>query len=205
MVPEIKIVSYVVFVISLFVLDNIKAYVAIFAVLCLFLARLPARKLKSGWLPISLFVVFTFLGNVINQYGKILFSVGPFIITREGLNIAATRSLRLILMIAGVKILLASTRTEDIVSALGRLLSPLEKLGLPMKDFFYTMGLTIKCFPVLKNTASDAYRERMKKKHIKGFRDRIRFISMFLLPMFIKSMQSPESFFEKKETDEEKT
>lgn len=197
MLPEIKIVLYIIFIIFLFILNNLNAYLFIFAVLCIFLLRIPFKNLKSGWIPISLFLLFTFISNVLNQHGRILFSSGPIVITAEGLNIAAIRTMRLFLMIAGVKILMTFTKTEDIVKALGRLLSPLEKIGLPVKNFFYTMGLTMKCFPTLKNMASETYKEKMKTENINGFWDRAKVVSMFLLPMFIKSIQSPEAFFEK--------
>ncbi len=131
-----------------------------------------------------------------------MFTSGPVVITEEGLVIASIRTLRLFFMIAGVKILMAFTKTEDLVKALGRLLSPLEKLRLPVKDFFHTMGLTMRCFPVLKNMASETYREKMKKEDIGGFWDRAKMVSMFLIPMFIKSIQSPENFFDKKDINE---
>ena len=90
---------------------------------------------------------------MLNQHGKILFSTGPVVITDEGFNIAAIRTLRVLFMIAGAKILIATSKTEEIIHGLWRLLSPFEKTGLPVKDFFYMMGLTLKCFPVLKEYA----------------------------------------------------
>lgn len=202
LIPEIKIVLYIVFIISLFIFSGLKAYLFIFAVLCILLLNVPFKNLKSGWIPISLFLMFTFISNVINQHGEILFSSGPLVITYEGLNIAVIRTIRILLMIAGAKILIASTKTDDMVRALGRLLSPFEKLGLPVKDFFHTMGLTLKCFPILKEKASETYKESKRSGDIRGFLNRARMISMFLMPMFVRSIQSPEVFFEKSETNE---
>lgn len=200
--PEIKIVLYIIFIILLFILDNLTAYFVIFAILCIFLLRIPFEKLRSGWIIISLFLLFTFVSNLLNQHGRILFSSGPVVITAEGLNIALIRTMRVLFMIVGAKILIASTKTEDIVKALGRLLSPLEKLHLPVKDFFYTMGLTMRCFPTLKDMAYETYKEKTRTEDINGFWNKAKMVSMFLLPMFIKSIQSPETFFEKTETDE---
>jgi len=169
------------------------------AVLCFFLLKVPLKNLKSGWIPISLFLFFTFISNVINQHGKILFSTGAVVITEEGLLIAEIRTIRVLFMIAGAKILIAYTKTDDMVRALGRLLSPFERLGLPVKDFFYTMGLTLKCFPILKDRASETYKENMKSGNIKGLLNRAKMISTFLMPMFVKSIQSPEVFFDKTE------
>ena len=202
MLPEIRILFYIFFVVLVSVLSSIKVYAAIFFVLCLFLLKVPFRSVKSGWIPIGIFLMFTFISNVLNQHGKILFSSGPFVITEEGFNIAAIRTLRVLFMIFGAKVLIATSKAEEIVHGLWRLLSPFEKTGLPVKDFFYMMGLTLKCFPVLKNMLYENYKEHIISANIKGVWNRAKVVSMFLLPMFVESMQSPEKFFIEPETGE---
>lgn len=202
MTSEISILIYVLFIVTLFIVNSLTVYSIVFLILCVLSLKVPSRALKSGWLPITLFLVFTFLGNVVNRHGKILFSVGSVVITDEGIRIAALKSLRVLFMIIGAKILMASSKTDDIVRALGRLLYPLEKIGIPVKDFFHTMGLTMKCFPVLKNMAMETYRENVKTSDLKSFWDRARLVSAFLLPLFVKSIQYPEVFFEKNEIHE---
>ncbi len=165
-------------------------------IVCLSFVRLPFRTVKAGWLPISLFLLFTFAGNLLGRYGRVLLSAGFFTVTDEGLQIAAIRTIRLFLMIGGAKVLMASANPDEMVAALGRLFGPLERVGLPVKDFFHTMGLTIKCFPVLKDRASEAYRNSVEKTEVRGFWGRARIISAFVLPLFVESIQSPEAFFE---------
>jgi energy-coupling factor transport system permease protein len=197
--PEARIILYVLFVIFLFVVADLTVYLLIMAVLALLLVRIPFRTVKAGWIPISIFLSYTFISNVVGRPGKIVFSWGPVTLTGEGIDIAAVRTLRVLFMIAGAKIMMASAKSEETIEALGRLLGPLEKIGLPVKDFFETMGLTVKCFPVLKDMALETYRENMKTADAKGFWGRARVIAAFLLPMFVKSLQSPETFFEKGE------
>lgn len=167
--------------------------------------RIPFRKIISGWLPISLFLTFTFVSNVLNQHGKILYSHPPIVITGEGLVIASVRTARILLMIAGVKILMGFSRTEDIIRALGRLLSPFERLGIPVRDFFHTMGLTLQCFPALTSAAYQSYQEQVRANGVQGFREKARLASGFLLPLFVRSMLSPEEFFRKSGDNEKET
>jgi len=47
-----------------------------------------------------MFLLFTFISNVFNQHGRVLYSAGPVLITHEGLMLASIRSARIILMIA---------------------------------------------------------------------------------------------------------
>lgn len=201
MLPEIKILIYVIFVFILFFIESLTVYSLIGIVLLIPLLSLSYRQLKAGWIPLSLFLTFTFISNVLFQHGRVLISIGSLVITEEGLNIAAVRTLRIFFMVAGVKILMGRSTTEDIIKALSRIMSPLEKLGLPVRDFFHTMGLTVKCFPLLKNMASEEYMKKTKAENVKGFRGRVRIISSFILPLFVKSIQAPEVFFNEKKSN----
>lgn len=183
-------------------MSSLTAYVFIFPVLCLFLLKVPFRAVKSGWLPISIFLAFTFVSNVLHQHGRILYSSAFIVITEEGLNIAVIRTLRIFYMIMGAKILMATSKTEAVIHGLWRLLSPFERIGVPVKDFFYMMGLTLKCFPVLKDKLHENYRDNITSANIKGVWNRARAVSAFLLPMFVESIQAPESFFKEGEHGE---
>lgn len=205
MSSELKIILYVVFIASLFLIQDLSAYILILIALSILLLRIPLASLKRGWLPISLFLAFTFMSNVFFSHGKILYNLGPIVITAEGMHIATLRTLRIFFMVAGAKILTASTPLDVLVAGLGNILKPLEKTGLPFNDFFETMGLTLKCFPKLKDYLAENYRNHKKsnpplppfsKGGVGGFLKNARVISLFLLPMFIQSIQSPEMFFQ---------
>ena len=197
MSSEIKIISYIVFIVCIFLIQNLTVYLLILLALLIFLLRIPLKSLKSGWIPISLFLLFTFVSNMLFQHGKILYSAGPVIITEEGLHISLIRTMRVFFMIAGAKILVATTQIELLIGAFGKLLKPLERLGIPVVEFFSTMGLTMKSLPRLKKQLAEMYREKIKEDNIHGFWARARVVSMLLLPLFVKSIQSPESYFEK--------
>ena len=200
MSPESKIILYIVFIITLFLMESLPLYAVILFLILLLLIRVPFASLKSGWLPISFFLAFTFLSNVFFSHGKILYSIGSIVITEEGLRLAAVRTLRIFFMVAGAKILTATTPIDVMVEALRKALSPLEKTGMPVGDFFSVMGLTLKCFPRLKDYLTENYRNHKNNTESKGFWGRVNIVSSFLLPMFIQSIQNPEAFF--KETDE---
>ncbi len=195
--PQLKIISYFFFVALLFIFDTLDFYLFSCAALGLCFLKIPLKSVKSGWVPISLFLLFTFISNIIGRHGRVLISTGWFLVTDEGLQIAAIRTLRVFLMIGGVKVMMATAKAEDMVEGLGKLFGPLERIGLPVKDFFHTMGLTMKCFPLLKEMASEAYRENMQTYSEKGFWGRARNVAALLMPLFVRSLQYPESFFEK--------
>jgi energy-coupling factor transport system permease protein len=203
--PEIKIILYLVFISCLFLISDITVYLFILFAIALLLLRIPFKSLKSGWIPISLFLLFTFISNVFFQYGRILYSVGPLVITEEGLSISASRTMRVFFMIAGAKALTATTQIELLAGAFGKILKPLERLGIPVDEFFSTMGLTMKSLSGLKDQLADTYKEMVNEGNIKGFGDRAKVISKFLMSLLVKSMQAPEIFFKESSRNETPT
>ena len=195
MLPEIKILIYIAFILGLFFIKNLLFSCGLFILMAIFLAiRIPLSSLIRGWIPITIFLFFTFFSNLFFQHGRILFQAGPLFVTEEGLTAALLRTIRIFCMISGAKILTATTGIEPLISAFAQLLKPFERLGVPVKEFFSTMGLTMKSLPRLKEQVVREYRTTIKDGKITGFRNRAKVISSFLMPLFVKSIQSPETF-----------
>ena len=202
--PEIRILSYLFFVLSLFIFPDLTYFIVLFIVLSICLSRLPFRLLKAGWIPVGMFLFFTFISNVFNQHGRILYSAGPVLITQEGLQIAAIRTLRVFLMIGGVKFMMATTSMDAVIGALSKLLRPFEKVGIPVRDFFHVMGLTLKCFPILQESITAEYGRNITEANAGNLWQKARMIAMFLLPLFVESIRSPEIFFGESDAHEER-
>ncbi len=197
MSPEIRIILYTGFVICLFFIKDPAAYLFILpaVLLLIIILRVSFKVLKGGWVPISLLLLFTFISNALFQHGKIRYQTGPLIIADEGLNIAFIRTTRVLLMIAGAKILTATTTPDSLANALGTFLRPLRRLKMPADDLLQIMGLTLKSLPRLKEEIVGSYREKISHKKTKGFMNRIKVISTQLMPIFVRSMQVPERHF----------
>jgi len=193
-----KLISYLLFVVSLFLIQNLLFYIFMLGVILILFLKIPLTSLKRGWLPISLFLGFTFISNIFFSHGRILYSIGSIVITEEGIRIASIRTLRIFLMVMGAKIITSTTSLNVLVESLANALRPLERIKLPVSEFFSIMGLTLECFPKLKDYLSENYRDYKDTNELKGFIKKTMIISSFLLPMFIQSMQSPERFFKEK-------
>jgi energy-coupling factor transport system permease protein len=195
LLPEIRILIYIVFVASLFFIESHIIYAAFLVVILILLLKSPFKSIFSGWIPISILLGFTFLGNLLFHHGKVIYQAGPLLITEEGMDIAFLRTIRLFFMIAGAKVLTAATGLDRLVLALGNIFSPLERFGVSSGEFFATMGLTLKSLPKLKARIGEAYREEVQNRDMKGFWPRAKALSAFLVPLFVRTIQSPESFF----------
>jgi energy-coupling factor transport system permease protein len=194
---RLTIFFYGLFVISLFFIHDVYVHTLVAAALFLVsLCLLPHRKLKSGLLPIAIFLLFTFAGNLFFHPGKIVFTYSFFSITNEGITLAGIRTLRVFSLIFAARLLTSLLTVDRLILALEGILAPLEKAGVPIKDFFLVMGLTLKAFPALTAYLLKTYREEKKvAKGAQGVSGRIAHMVAFLMPVFVKSIQSPEVFF----------
>jgi energy-coupling factor transport system permease protein len=196
LLPYLIIVLYVFFVITLFFIQDSALHgIIAFTAFCIAVVVLPLKRVKGGFIPITLFLVFTFAGNLFFEPGRILYGNDLLSVTDEGLAVAGIRTLRVLSMIFAAKILTGILSMDDMIHALETVLKPLERIGLPVKDFFCVMGLTLKAFPLLMNHLLKTYREEIKDHENRGFLRRMRHMVSFLLPVFVESIRSPQTFF----------
>lgn len=195
MLSGISMIGYVIFVISVFSVDDLRIISAASAVFLILMVVLPHRQLKTGTLPICIFLAVTFFANVLFNTGKILYRAGPVVITEEGLYTASVRTLRIFLLVAGAKFLTVITTIEEMISAMGSIFGPLDKIKIPVKDFFDTMSLSVKALPLIKRRLSGEYLEKMGSSGKKDIREKIAIVFRFLLPVFFESINNPESLF----------
>jgi energy-coupling factor transport system permease protein len=192
---RITIAVYFVLIACLFSVQNLSLHAFIAAgISLLVVVALPLRKAKSGLLPITFFLFFTFAGNVFFHPGRIVYN-GFISVTDEGLLLAGVRTLRVFSMIFAAKLLTAVLSVEEMIRAIEGILRPLERIGVPVKDFFSIAGLTLQLFPTLMTYLLKEYREHMKNGETAGFRQRLRHMASFLMPVFVRSVHSPGIFF----------
>lgn len=196
LLPLLKISLYVVFALSLFFIRNIYSHLFIALSVSFFLLLLPFRAIKGGLIPIIVFLLFTFGGNIFFHPGRIIYGNGFLSITDEGIRFASIRTLRVFSMIGGAKILTSLLPPGEMIKAMDRILRPLERIGLPVSEFFSIMGLTLKSFPLLTDYLLRTYREDIKKNELRGFLSRVKHTALFLMPIFVESIRSPEKFFD---------
>ncbi len=194
---------YVFFAALVFLSGNVQLQLIISGSVVFALFFLPFKKVRSGFVPILFFLGFTFASNLFYQSGRIVAVVGTVTVTDEGLRIAAVRMLRVFDMVYAAKILMHLTPVEAMIGSLRTLFRPLGRIGLPVHDFFSIMGLTLQCFPVLKQKLYNRYTEKTKvqlgpaagKSIISDFKLNVTLIASFMVPLFVESMADPEKFF----------
>ena len=198
MSPGIHLLLYSSFAVLIFLAGSIQLHLIIAACVTIALIFVPFKKVKSGFVPIFFFLGFTFISNLFYQSGRVIAVMGPVTLTDEGLRIASTRTLRIFDMVYAAKILTFITPLEEMLNSLNKILCPLERIGLPVREFFSAMALTLQCFPVLKQKMYERYSENSKQHRspntISDFRSAAVLLASSLIPLFVESMAEPEKF-----------
>ncbi len=116
----------------------------------------PDSRMRKGLFFIVLLTGGTFVGNLFSLPGRVLVHNGLFTITEESLKAALVRASRVAVLMVGAKVLFLGplkggplAGMERFLFALRRLLGPLERLRIPVNDFFEITGQTLRMVPLL--------------------------------------------------------
>jgi len=185
--PKAKILLYLLLVVAVFISPSFQFSLILLFFVIAVAARVPLSTFRSGLIPISFFLFFTFLSNVFFHEGIIRYKILGLPITDEGIKRGGELTLRLFILIIGARILTATTRAEDLVKAMSGLLGPVGRLSF-VKELIFTMSLTLRLLPIIYNEASELYKN-VKKSETNGLTGKIRLSVSLLTPLFENSLK----------------
>jgi len=150
--PRVKIMCTLVYLISLFLLQNIYGYIiaTVFLVAVISISKVPFRFIVKGLKPIIMLLMITVLFNLfLTRTGEVIFSVWIIKITDEGLRTAVLMAVRLIYLILGSSIMTFTTTPNALTDGIERLLWPLRKIKLPVHEIAMMMSIALRFIPIL--------------------------------------------------------
>lgn len=186
--PQAKILSYILLIIIAFLSNSFKVSLILLGLVLIFAFKVPLSVLKKGLLPITFFLTFTFLSNILFEEGRVIYEVIGLAITEEGLRRGGHLTLRLFTLILGAKVLVAATTAEDLVKGMTGLLGPIGRFNV-VREFIFTMSLTFRFLPVVWDEAQALYREVVSSSPGAMFTDKIKLSVSLLTPLFERSMK----------------
>ena len=151
--PRLKLLLAVFYIVLIFLAKSAPAYILIFlfTILIIAVSRISFGVVLRSLKPLLIVLIFTTLINVFWSNGTtVLWHLGPFAITREGIIRAITMALRIILLMASTSVILMYTTSPiSLTDGIERLLSPLAKLHVPVHTFAMMMTMALRFIPTL--------------------------------------------------------
>lgn len=150
--PRVKVVSTLLFLISLFLFRSIPGYIiaTAFLVMVVRLSKVPFGYIVKGLKPIIMILMLTVLFQLfLTRGGDTLVHWWVFTITEEGLVNAVYMAIRLIYLIIGSSLMTFTTTPNELTDAIEKLLGSLNKIHIPVHEIAMTMSIALRFIPIL--------------------------------------------------------
>lgn len=163
--PRTKLFGTMVFIISLFIADNIFGYLAatVFLVLAIRLSRVPFAFMVRGLRAVLFLLLISVSFNLFLTPGQVVFAVGFLKVTWEGLRMAGFMALRLIYLIIGSSIMTLTTTPNQLTDGLERGLGFLNKVRVPVHEISMMMSIALRFIPILVEETDKIMKAQMAR------------------------------------------
>ena len=149
--PRVKFVGTLLFIISVFVFHTFPGYAVatIFLAAMIGISKVPVKFMFKGLKAIFIILLITVLFNMMLTPGEVLWKLGFFKVTREGLIMAGKMAIRLTYLVIGSSIMTLTTTPNQLTDGLESLLGPLKKIKVPVHEIATMMSIALRIIPIL--------------------------------------------------------
>lgn len=190
--PRAKMGLVVAYTVLLFTSDGFAglAAAAIFAAVAVSASRVPIRLVARGVKAISFLLVFTLLAHALrwNPATETLVRFGPLAIDGDGLVTGAFFGARIVLLVMGTSLLTLTTSPVGLTDGLERVLSPLERVRVPVGELAMMLTIALRFIPTTAEEAQKiivAQSARGARFDRGGILTRARAYVPVLVPLFV--------------------
>jgi len=192
--PRVKFIGTMVFIISLFAADSWAGYIlATFFLAGIILAsKVPFGFMVKGLRPIVLLLMITIFFNVLFTPGEVLWGFSIIKITKEGLILGAKMGIRLIYLIIGSSVMTLTTTPNQLTDGLERLLSPLNKIKVPVHEIAMMMSIALRFIPILLEETDKIMKAQTARGadfESGGLIQKVKSMVPLLVPLFVSAFR----------------
>ena len=163
--PRVKLIATIVFIISLFLVDNFWGYLTagLFLVFSIRLSHVPFKFMVKGMKAILFLLIFTVIFNLFLTPGQPLVSIWRLTITREGLETAVKMAVRLSFLIIGSSVMTLTTTPNNLTDGMESLMKPLRRLHVPVHEIAMMMSIALRFIPILLEETDKIMKAQMAR------------------------------------------
>lgn len=191
---RVKLSATMLYIIFLFFVNNLWGY--LFAAICLGavirLSKVPFKFIVRGLKAVIILLMFTVIFNLFLTTGTPVFEWKFITITKEGLKLAFSMAVRLILLIIGSSLMTFTTTPNQLTDGLESLLGPLKKIRVPVHEMAMMMSIALRFIPILLEETDKimkAQQARGADFETGGILRRAKAMVPILVPLFISAFR----------------
>ncbi len=194
--PRFKIVASMLYLVSLFLINQIYAYIAVILFICLVVksSKVPVNFILKGLKPVFMLIIFAFLINIFltTGTGEPLINFGFLKIYAEGIERAFFMAIRLVLLIVGTSLLTLTTSPIELTDGIEYLLKPFKRIGLPAHELAMMMTIALRFIPTLLEETDKIMKAQMARGadfESGNLMTRAKALIPLLVPLFISAFR----------------
>lgn len=149
--PRTKLFGTLVFIISLFVSDNLGGYIVatLFLAVAIKCSKVPVSFIVRGLKAIVILLLISVSFNLFLTGGEPVFTLGFLKITKEGIRIACFMGVRLMYLVIGSSIMTLTTTPNELTDGLEKSLGFLKAVKVPVHEISMMMSIALRFIPIL--------------------------------------------------------
>ncbi len=150
--PRVKLMSTLLYLISLFLFKSISGYLiaTLFLAAVIRISQVPFSFIVRGLKPVIMLLMITVVFNLfLTRSGEVLFHAWIFTITEGGLVTAVYMAVRLVYLIIGSSLMTFTTTPNELTDGIEALLHPLNKVHVPVHEVAMMMSIALRFIPIL--------------------------------------------------------
>lgn len=193
--PRLKLISVFVYVICLFIINDVYSYAFSIVALAAIIAasKVPLKFILRGIKSILIIIILTALINVLTTKGiHVLYELGWFTITLEGVYMATKMVVRLIMLIVSSSLLTLTTTPIQLTDGIEYLLKPFQRIGVPSHEIAMMMTIALRFIPTLLDETDKimkAQQARGADFETGGLVQKAKSLVPILVPLFISAFR----------------
>lgn len=194
--PRFKIIGSILYLVSLFLINQLFAYTAVilFIGLVIKLSKVPLNFILKGLKPVFMLILFAFVINIFFTPGEgdALIKAGFVKIYPEGIERAFFMAIRLVLLIIGTSVLTLTTSPIELTDGIEYLLSPFKKIGMPAHELAMMMTIALRFIPTLLEETDKIMKAQMARGadfESGNLMNRAKALIPLLVPLFISAFR----------------
>ena len=150
--PRVKLVSTLLYLVSLFLFRSIAGYLTatLFLIGIIRVSKVPVGYIVKGLKPVVMLLMITVVFNLfLKKEGEVLVQVWRLSVTTVGLRNAVYMAVRLIYLIIGSSLMTFTTTPNELTDGIEALRSPLNKIRVPVHEVAMMMSIALRFIPIL--------------------------------------------------------
>ncbi len=159
------------------------------------LAQIPAGFVLRGLRPIWVLLLLTLVLQVFfgaGSEGTVLWKLGPFSATREGLVQGLFVTARLVLLVVATSLLTFTTSPVELADGMEKLMAPFRRVGVPAHELAMMMTIALRFIPTLVEETEKIMKAQMARGaelDTGGPLRRARALVPILVPLFVSAFR----------------